>query len=68
VQVYASQSTVQDSTIDEIRANKYQMSLGARSRRGHLVYGFAVTENLKNFDNTPDVGVSLTVAWLSLRP
>lgn len=68
VQVYASQSTVQDSTIDEIKANKYQMSLGARSRRGHLVYGFAVTENLKNFENTPDVGVSLTVAWLSLRP
>jgi len=68
VQVYASQSTVQDSTIEEIKANKYQASLGLRTRRGHLVYGFAVTENLKNFANTPDVGLSLTVAWLSLRP
>jgi hypothetical protein len=68
VQVYASQSTVQDSTLDEIKANKYQASLGLRSRRGHLIYGFAVTENLKNFDNTPDVGVSLTVAWVELRP
>jgi len=68
LQVYASQSTVRDSTIAEIRANKYQASLGLRSRRGHLIYGFAVTENLENFENTPDVGASLTLAWVSLRP
>lgn len=68
VQAYTSQSTVQESTLAEIKANKYEASLGVRTRRGHLVYGFAVTENLKNFDNTPDVGVSMTVAWLSLRP
>ena len=68
LQVYASQSTVQESTLDEIKANKYQASLGVRTRRGPLVYGFAVTENLKNFDNTPDIGVSMTVAWVSLRP
>jgi Protein of unknown function (DUF3187) len=68
LQLYASRSTVRDSTIQEIKANKYQASLGLRSRRGHLIYGFAVTENLENFDNTPDVGVSLTLAWVSLRP
>ena len=39
-----------------------------RSRRGHVIYAFAVTENLGNFENTPDVGVSLTLAWVSLRP
>ena len=68
VQLYASESTVRNSTIQEIRANKYEASLGLRSRRGHLVYGFAVTENLANFENTPDVGASLTLAWVSLRP
>jgi hypothetical protein len=67
-QLYASESTVQDSTIDVIKANKYQGSLGFRSRRGRVVYGFAVTENLKNFENTPDIGVSLTLAWVSLKP
>ena len=68
VQTYASQSTVRDTTIDELKANKYQASLGVRSLRGHLVYGFAVTENIANFSNTPDVGVSLTLAWIALRP
>lgn len=68
VQSYASQSTVRDTTIDELKANKYQASLGVRSLRGHLVYGFAVTENIANFSNTPDVGVSLTLAWITLRP
>jgi len=67
-QTYASQSTVLDTTIDELKANKYQASLGVRSLRGHLVYGFAVTENVANFANTPDVGVSLTLAWVALKP
>lgn len=66
-QLDASESTVRDTAIDEIEANKYQASLGLRSRRGRLVYGFAVTENLKNYENTPDIGASLTLAWISLR-
>ena len=67
-QIYASESTVQDSSIERIKADKYQASLGLRSRRGRLIYGFAVTENLKNFDNTPDVGMTLTLAWAELKP
>jgi hypothetical protein len=66
-QLYASQSTVRDSQVEVIQADKYQASLGLRSRRGHLIYGFAFTENLKNFENTPDVGLSLNVAWAALR-
>jgi len=27
-----------------------------------------VTENVANFANTPDVGVSLTLAWVALKP
>jgi hypothetical protein len=68
LQLYASESALRDTTIAEIRANKYQASLGLRSRRGHFVYAFAVTENVANFENTPDVGASLTLAWVSLRP
>jgi hypothetical protein len=67
LQLYASESAIRDTAIEEIKANKYQASLGLRSRRGRLVYGFAITENIANFDNTPDVGVSLTLAWLSPR-
>lgn len=66
-QIYASQSTVRESSIDVIQADKYEASLGLRTHRGRLIYGFAVTENIKNFDNTPDVGLSLTLAWAALR-
>jgi hypothetical protein len=65
LQLYASESAVRDTSIEEIKANKYQASLGLRSRRGPLVYGFAVTENVVNFQNTPDIGMSLTLAWIS---
>jgi len=68
VQLYASESTVRDTTIDPLKADKFQASLGLRSLRGRLVYGFAVTENVANFANTPDIGVSLTLAWIALRP
>jgi hypothetical protein len=64
LQLYASESAVRDTHLDEIKANKYQASLGLRSRRGRLVYGFAVTENVANYQNTPDVGLSLTLGWL----
>ena len=66
-QLYASQSTVRDSDLEEIQAEKYQASLGLRSHRGHLIYGFAFTENLKSFENTPDIGLSLSLAWAALR-
>ena len=67
-QIYVSPSTVRDTTIEVIEADKYQASLGLRTRRGRLIYGFAFTENLKNFENTPDIGMSLSVAWAALRP
>ena len=67
-QIYVSPSTVRDTTIEVIEADKYQASLGLRTRRGRLIYGFAFTENLKNFENTPDIGMSLSVAWAELRP
>ena len=62
LQGYVSRSAVQETTLDELSANKIQMTLGIqRLYRGNLVR-FGITENLANFDNTPDVGVNLSVA------
>lgn len=65
LQLQASESAIRETSLDEIKANKYQASLGLRSRQGRLVYGFSVTENLVNFQNTPDIGLSLMLGWLS---
>ena len=39
---------MRESNIDVIKADKFQASLGLPSRRGRLIYGLAVTENVKN--------------------
>jgi len=45
--------------LHELLAKKYQMSLGVHHRwRAHLI-SFALTENLQNINNTPDVGIQL---------
>lgn len=62
LQVYASRSTVRDTSIAELSDNKYQATLGVQTRRGKSVLRFAVTENLANFSNTPDVGLTLSYA------
>lgn len=69
VQLYSSPSVVADSTLDELTAEKYLASVGLQARRGKWFYRFAVTENLQNFSNTPDVGVTLSVARVAFgRP
>ena len=66
-QIYASQSTIRDPKLALIEADKYEASLGLRTHRGGFIYGLAVTENLENFENTPDIGLSLSLAWASLH-
>lgn len=62
VQAYASQSAVQETMLDELSADKLQATIGIqRIYRGNVIR-FGITENLANFDNTPDVGVNLSVA------
>jgi hypothetical protein len=63
LQLYSSPSVVRetDSTLEELTADKYLASLGLQARRGPWFYRCALTENLKNFANTPDVG--LTFSW-----
>ena len=61
-QVYASRSSVQRSELEELTATKIQATLGLQRRlRGHVLR-FGITENLANYDNTPDIGFNLSVA------
>lgn len=62
LQLYASPSVVSDSDLDELTAEKYLLSLGLQARRGQWFYRFALTENLQNFSNTPDIGLTFSLA------
>ncbi len=66
LQGYASPSVYdRDQTdLDDLLATKYQLSLGVRHRRGGHLITFAVTENLQNLNNTPDIGFQLGWSYL----
>ena len=69
LQGYVSQSVYsrRQTDLDELRGGKYQLSAGVRHRTGNLLLSFGVTENLQNFNNTPDVGFQLGLAWVPSR-
>jgi hypothetical protein len=64
LQGYVSPSVYsdRDTDLDELRATKYQASLGIYHRIGAGLISFAVTENLQNLNNTPDIGFQLGFA------
>jgi hypothetical protein len=64
LQGYASTSVVQDTTLEELKEEKYQMSLGVQSRSRNILWNFAITENISNFNNTPDIGVQMGIAYM----
>jgi hypothetical protein len=64
VQAYASRSVIQEATVDELTENKYQLSLGLQTRTRNLLWSLALTENVSNFSNTPDVGLQLGIAYM----
>jgi hypothetical protein len=66
LQGYISKSTYSSKTtdLDELSGEKYQVSLGLRHMRNDLLFTFAVTENLQNINNTPDIGFQLGVAFI----
>jgi hypothetical protein len=64
LQGYASRSVIQDTTVEELTHDKYQLSIGLQSRRENFLWSLALTENISNFDNTPDVGFQLGVAYM----
>lgn len=64
VQGYASESVVQNTSIEELKDNKYQISLGIQSRSKNILWSFALTENVSNFANTPDFGAQIGIAYM----
>jgi hypothetical protein len=65
LQGYISDSVYshQDTDLSELLDTKYQLSLGIYRRFGRGVLSFAFTENLQNFNNTPDLGLQLGWAF-----
>ncbi len=65
LQVYASPSVYshQDTDLDELLATKFQASLGFYHRIGSGLISFAITENLQNLNNTPDIGFQFGFAY-----
>jgi hypothetical protein len=64
LQGYASRSVIQDATVPELTKNKYQLSFGVQARTRNLLWSLALTENVSNFSNTPDVGAQLGIAYM----
>jgi len=69
LQAYLSKSVYRREQTDlhELLEDKYQLSLGLRHRFDNSILSFAVTENLQNFNNTPDVGFQVGYAWVPGR-
>jgi hypothetical protein len=65
LQAYASRSvyTREQTDLDELLNPKFQASLGVRHMFDWGLLSFAITENLQNLNNTPDVGFQLGYAW-----
>lgn len=64
LQAYASRSVIQETEIEELTEEKYQLSLGLQSRGRNVLWSLAVTENISNFGNTPDIGMQIGVAYM----
>ncbi|HEY6124134.1 MAG TPA: DUF3187 family protein [Steroidobacteraceae bacterium] len=71
LQAYASTSVYKpaQTDLDELLSDKFQLSLGVRHRFDCCLVSFGITENLQNFNNTPDIGFQMGFAWVPrLKP
>ena len=62
LQGYLSESVVTETALDELSAEKIQATIGIQRLYRGNVLRFGITENVANFNNTPDVGVNLSIA------
>jgi hypothetical protein len=69
LQGYVSKSVYshEETDLDELLGEKYQLTLGVRHRIERFLLSFAVTENLQNVNNTPDIGFQLGLAYIPQR-
>lgn len=68
LQITGSRSAYPASPVSELAEDKYLVSLGVRRRRGQQTMSFAVTENVANFNNSPDIGIHVGYAIAMLGP
>ena len=62
VQFFFSEHIFRDATDSDLSALEFQMVIGAKYEALGGIVGIGLTENLFNFDNTPDFGVHLSYA------
>jgi len=64
-QYYVSPSvfTHEDTDLPGLLKTKYQISIGLRHRVDASLWTFAITENMRNYDNTPDIGFQIGWAY-----
>lgn len=69
LQGYVSRSVYsRDQTdLDELHGEKYQLSVGIRHRIEQFLISFGITQNLQNINNTPDIGFQLGLAYIPHR-
>lgn len=69
LQGYISKSVYShaDTDLEDLLGEKYQLSIGIRHRFERSVISFGFTENLQNYNNTPDVGLQLGWAYIPHR-
>ncbi len=59
-QLYLSKSNIQKTALDELSAPKIQATAGLQWIYRKNALRFGITENIANYDNTPDIGVNLS--------
>ncbi len=64
LQIFFSEHIFRDATDSALSELEFQLVLGAKVETLGGVVGIGLTENLLNFDNTPDFGVHLSYAIL----
>jgi hypothetical protein len=64
LQGYASRSVIEKTALEELKEDKFLLSLGVQSRSRNTLWSIAITENVSNFNNTPDIGVQIGVAYM----
>ena len=64
-QYYISPSvfTHEDTDLEALLKTKYQISIGLRHRVDGSLWTFAITENMRNYNNTPDIGFQIGWAY-----
>jgi hypothetical protein len=69
LQGYVSRSvyTRDETDLEELLGEKYQLTLGIRHRLEQFLISFGITENLQNINNTPDIGFQLGLAYIPSR-